>query len=492
MKLNYVTKKKEFSESQGSLVIVATEDFYKKQKKILESCIPSEIVSFMCDREESLAAGDSGKTIKSFLPHERFKSAAFIVLPQKVSRGNSPTRKFFIDKHLASSISGKKVSLLFAVDESAHVDAMVNSLAKTNRTLTYKTKDGKIQKTKTDSTEVSILMVNSQTGSVVSVSDKSKALFSSVNWCMSLVDRAPSELNPEAYSKEIQKRFAKNNAVKMIEIKGRELVKAKLGGIWSVGKAAVNAPRLVALHYKPKSAKKRIAIVGKGVTYDTGGLHLKISGSMSGMKTDMGGSAAVLAAFEHLVNSGSKNELIAVVGLVENAIGPEAYKPDDIVYMHSGKTVEINNTDAEGRLVLGDCVSWVARKFEPSMLIDAATLTGAQLVATGMNHAAVVCNDEKLELKAVAVGKTTGDLVCPLVFAPDILRNEFSSSIADMKNSVKNRMNAQTSCAANFIYAHIEDLRKLKWLHIDLAGPASSGDNLGTGYGVNLISRLCQ
>ena len=335
-------------------------------------------------------------------------------------------------------------------------------------------------------------MVNSQTGSVVSVSDKSKALFSSVNWCMSLVDRAPSELNPEAYSKEIQKRFAKNNAVKMIEIKGRELVKAKLGGIWSVGKAAVNAPRLVALHYKPKSAKKRIAIVGKGVTYDTGGLNLKISGSMSGMKTDMGGSAAVLAAFEHLVNSGSKNELIAVVGLVENAIGPEAYKPDDIVYMHSGKTVEINNTDAEGRLVLGDCVSWVARKFEPSMLIDAATLTGAQLVATGMNHAAVVCNDEKLELKAVAVGKTTGDLVCPLVFAPDILRNEFSSSIADMKNSVKNRMNAQTSCAANFIYAHIEDLRKLKWLHIDLAGPASSGDNLGTGYGVNLISRLCQ
>lgn len=485
MKITYLTKKSDVSSK--SVTLVAPEKFFTKSKVI--NSLVTERVHETLSVSGDFKAGKKGTLVKTFLTDSEFESASYVVLPQNVSRGNSPTRKFFIDLHLKGAITSDDATVIFVVEEKKHIDAMMAAIAKLDRLVTYKTSDRK--PVKKDSSSLSVLFVNGE-GKVIKPSDKSLEIAGSVSWAISLVDRAPTELNPQAFAKEVKARFSKNKAIKVTEIAGKELVKEKLGGIWSVGKAAVDPPRLLCLHHKPKGAKKKIGIAGKGVTYDSGGLNLKISGSMSGMKTDMGGAAAVIGAFDHLVKTKCKHEVIAVLGLVENAIGPVAYKPDDIITMHSGLTVEVNNTDAEGRLVLGDCVSWLARKYEPSVIIDAATLTGAQLVATGMNHAAVVCNDDSLEEKAVKAGKVTGDLVWPLVFAPEILRDEFASDIADMKNSVKNRMNAQSSCAANFIYSHIEDISKLKWLHIDLAGPASNGANLGTGFGVNLISELCQ
>jgi len=181
-----------------------------------------------------------------------------------------------------------------------------------------------------------------------------------------------------------------------------------------------------------------------------------------------------------------------ILCLAENAVDANSYKPDDVLRMHSGKTVEINNTDAEGRLLLADGVSWAARELQADVVIDAATLTGAQLISTGLVHAAVISNDAELEALAVAAGRASGDLCHPLPFAPELYRQEFSSPIADLRNSVANRMNAQTSCAAQFIYEHIADApraRTRRWCHIDLAGPSFPKDR-GTGFGVALISRL--
>jgi probable aminopeptidase NPEPL1 len=144
----------------------------------------------------------------------------------------------------------------------------------------------------------------------------------------------------------------------------------------------------------------------------------------------------------------AKEAVVCAAALAENAIGPGAYRPDDILTMHSGHTVEINNTDAEGRLVLGDAVSYLARNYDLDAVIDAATLTGAQAIATGLRHAAVVSNREGLEKLAVRVGRETGDLTFPLPFAPEFFQDEFASKVADMKNSVANRRNAQSSCAA--------------------------------------------
>jgi probable aminopeptidase NPEPL1 len=302
-----------------------------------------------------------------------------------------------------------------------------------------------------------------------------------------LVDTPPTELNPEAMVREARKLLKGVPGVRTSVIVGPDLLKKKLRGIHAVGRTAVKAPRMFVATFTPQKASgKHVALVGKGITYDTGGLSIKGKIGMTTMKCDMGGSAATLGAFKILATTGCKHKLSLVLCLAENAIGPTAYKPDDILTMHSGKTVEINNTDAEGRLVLADGVSYAARVLDADTILDAATLTGAQAVATGNLHASIFSNTKKLEKIVVDAGFASGDLAHPLMFAPEFYKREFRSTIADMRNSVRNRGNAQASCAAQFIYWHIEDT-KVAWCHVDLAAPAFIADR-GTGYGTALLS----
>ncbi len=206
------------------------------------------------------------------------------------------------------------------------------------------------------------------------------------------------------------------------------------------------------------------------------------------MKRDMAGAAAVLGAFQAAVRMRLPIQLHAILCLAENSVGPESTRPDDILTMYSGRTVEVNNTDAEGRLVLADGVAYAAREVGPDVIVDLATLTGAQLMATGRRHAGIVSNDEELERAAVESGRASGDLCHALPWAPELFRAEFKSKLADMKNSVKDRMNAQSSCAAWFVASHLKDYEG-QWLHVDMAGPASA-DGVATGYGVSLLLDL--
>ena len=179
-----------------------------------------------------------------------------------------------------------------------------------------------------------------------------------------------------------------------------------------------------------------------------GAARHQVGGGMVGMKSDMAGAAAMLAAFEAAVSRGTPQRLHLVLCLAENAIGPLALRNDDILRLLSGKTVEINNTDAEGRLVLGDGVALASAPGGlpgpvPGLVVDMATLTGAQLVATGKRHAAVLSNSAAAEARAGAAGLRSGDLVFPILYCPELLKGEFASKVADMRNSVKNRANAQ-------------------------------------------------
>jgi probable aminopeptidase NPEPL1 len=270
---------------------------------------------------------------------------------------------------------------------------------------------------------------------------------------------------------------------------GEDLAKEGFGGIYGVGKAASRPPALVVLKYEPKSGSGgSVAWVGKGIVYDTGGLSLKTPVGMPGMKRDMGGAAAILEAFRATCLLGSSKTVYAVLCLAENAIGPLAARPDDIHTMYSGLTVEINNTDAEGRLVLGDGVAYVSKHLGVDVILDMCTLTGAQGISTGEIHAAIVCNQDEIEQSAVLAGKKTGDLCHPLLYCPELFMNEFRSSVADMKNSVANRANAQSSCAAQFIAAHMKEYTNT-WIHVDMAYPVSKGER-ATGYGVMLLLQL--
>merc|ERR1712165_102777 len=272
-------------------------------------------------------------------------------------------------------------------------------------------------------------------------------------------------------------------------IQGEDLANQGFGGIYGVGKAAIHAPALVVLSHTPKDAQKTVAWVGKGIVYDTGGLSIKGKTQMPGMKRDCGGAAGILGAFYAAVKQGFSQNLHAIFCLAENAVGDRATRPDDIHTLYSGKTVEINNTDAEGRLVVSDGVFYARKDLKANIIVDMCTLTGAQGISTGKYHAAHLTNSEEWEGKASVAGRKSGDLTFPLVYCPEFHYPEFNSAVADMKNSVANRDNAQSSCAGLFINAHLGFDYPGVWLHIDMASPSHVGER-ASGYGVALLNAL--
>ncbi len=404
------------------------------------------------------------------------------VLPNALSRYNSPSRADSI-RHVMSQVAlgkGGKVGVLLVLDDGVHLLPACNAVG---RALPQFTRKGKTTKAK-----IQIAAIT-KGGEELAAGDHIKTTVACARDSAELVDTPPSDLNPENYAARAKEMLKEIPGVKVSEIKGAKLLENGLGGIHAVGRGASTEPRMVVAEWNPKAEGTHVALVGKGVTFDTGGLHLKPRGGIEGMKADMGGSAAVLGAFRVLAQSGYEGRLTLILCIAENAVDERSYKPDDVLTAHSGKTVEINNTDAEGRLLLMDGLSWAARELKADVIFDAATLTGAQLISTGVIHASIVSNDADLESAVIDAGYTSGDLVHPLLFAPELLQQEFSSKIADMKNSVANRMNAQTSCAAQFLYAHLEGApgaNKRRWCHVDLAGPAFLKGR-GTGFGVALL-----
>ncbi|MCY1053510.1 leucyl aminopeptidase family protein [Nannocystis sp. SCPEA4] len=402
------------------------------------------------------------------------------VLPDHGSRYNSPSRAESVRRVVAGADLGStKAGIILILPDPAHLLATVNAVGRALPL--YSSKSGA-----SSGAEVQILALD-LAGQPIPIPPEVESTMHATRIAALHVDTPPTELNPEEFAARARDLLTAIPRVELREIVGDALLQEGLAGIHAVGRCAVKPPRMLIAQYTPATGGGRsIALVGKGITYDTGGLSLKISGAMNTMKGDCGGAAAVLGAFCVLAANHCKHKLSLILCIAENAVGPGAYKPDDILRMHSGKTVEINNTDAEGRLLLADGVSYATRALGAEVVFDAATLTGAQLISTGLLHAAIVSNDEFLEQTIIAAGKHCGDLVHPLPFAPEFYKQEFESNIADMVNSVKNRMNAQSACAAQFVYWHMDDTKAL-WCHIDLAGP-SFPKNRGTGFGVALLS----
>ena len=307
-----------------------------------------------------------------------------------------------------------------------------------------------------------------------------------------LVDSPPNELYTTSYVERVRETF-KDLPVEFTEIKGEDLKKQGFGGLWNVGKAAVFPPVLLIVSYYGKDkTSPSTALVGKGIIYDSGiflfnvgGLSIKGTANMCSMKTDMGGSAACVGALLNLVKSKVTKNVHAVLCLAENAVDAHSFKNDDILTMYSGKTVEINNTDAEGRLVLADGVAYAVKHLNPSLVVDIATLTGAQLTVTGTTHAGLVTNDTDMEAHFIKAGNAVGEMVFPMIYCPELLMPEFDSKVADMKNSVKDRSNASSSCAAHFVQSHLTS-DTVKWVHIDIAGPSFKSDR-ATGFGSGLL-----
>ena len=417
------------------------------------------------------------KTLTGVKLPKRFVVA---VLPDKVSRGFTRSKKPWLFQATEDLETAEKAFVLVALEDREHYLAATTAVARRLRAYSAKSQAKKIAKT--------TLCAMTTEGEIIPSDATHEAAAQAVIWAASMIDMPPAECNPKHFSKNIRQLFKDQDRVTCDEILGEKLKEGGFGGIYNVGRAALEEPRLVVIDYKPKGATKTVALVGKGITYDTGGLALKPRTAMSGMKADMSGAAVVAATLSALVSSHFSQRVVALIAIAENAIGPNSYRHDDVLKMYSGKTVEINNTDAEGRLLLADALAYAAKEYQPDLLIDAATLTGAQGVATGLSHAGFVTNDDAVEKLLLAAGESTGDMVHPMLFAPELLTDEFISEIADMKNSVADATNAPSSAAGIFLFQHLGDHQSKPWVHIDLAFPVVSKKGLGTGYGIGLLT----
>ena len=284
-----------------------------------------------------------------------------------------------------------------------------------------------------------------------------------------IVNTAPQELNPASLA-YLAQRLADENSLECEILAEDELKKQNMNAMLAVGRASIHQSQLIHLTYKPKKAKRIISLVGKGLTYDSGGLSLKPSTSMVTMKMDKAGACSVLGIIKAVSELKLDIEVHAFIGAVENMVGGDAYKPDDILVSRSGTTIEVRNTDAEGRLVLADVLDYAQDKVDADLIFDFATLTGACMVALGQYTTGVMGHSHKLKHDISKAATASGELTGSLPFNKH-LKKLIKSEIADISN-VSSKPYGGAITAGLFLDNFIKDENKDKWLHFDIAGSA--------------------
>ncbi|MGW5200291.1 leucyl aminopeptidase [Streptomyces spiralis] len=322
--------------------------------------------------------------------------------------------------------------------------------------------------------------------------ERATAVAEELNRARDLVNTPPNDLNPAAFA-AIAQDAAKAHGLKVQVLDEKALAKGGYGGILGVGSGSASAPRLVKLSYTTSKAKKHLALVGKGITYDSGGISLKPAGHNETMKCDMSGAAAVFAAVVAAARLGLEVNVTGWLALAENMPSGSATRPGDVLRMFSGKTVEVLNTDAEGRLVLADAL-WAASQEKPDAIVDVATLTGAMVLALGNRTFGVMANDEAFRTAVHEAAEEVGEEAWPMPL-PEHLRKGMDSPVADIAN-MGERMGGGL-VAGLFLREFIGD--GITWAHLDIAGPAFNEQGPfgytpkgGTGSAVRTLVRLAE
>lgn len=471
--IGFATSTKTLLKGAKTIAVVAPAALLGKRR--YPKLLGKKLDALVVELAKSVDAGDMGASGTTLTGTDPAKLAVG-VLPDQVSRYNAPSRAESVRRVVNGFKAGKgKLSIILVVEDPAHIQPQAIAIARCFPQYNAKT-SGKTRR-------VQLLAVDPK-GEIIKPESGVVGNIQIVRDSAELVDTPPSELDPEALAARARE-LLDGQDVEITEIVGEDLLEHGLGGIYNVGKAALASPRMLVAQWTPEvpdpaegedaPVQRHIALVGKGVTYDTGGLHLKPRGAMEGMKCDMGGAAAVLGAFRMLVNARCPHRVSLVLCLAENAIGPASYKPDDVLTMHSGKTVEINNTDAEGRLTLADALVFAA-SLEPDLVIDFATLTGACVVALGPHICGVMSRDDELAAAWLAAGERAGEDMWRLPL-PKPLMAMLDSKIADLRNTGERAGGALT--AGLFLEQFVEGKR---WMHVDIAGPAI----VDKPFGVNL------
>jgi leucyl aminopeptidase len=303
------------------------------------------------------------------------------------------------------------------------------------------------------------------------------------------VNEPPNVLYPEEFARRASQLRKVGVDVQVLDTKA--MTKLGMGALLGVAQGSARPGRAVIMRWNGgKKADQPVAFVGKGVCFDTGGISIKGAASMEDMKGDMGGAACVVGLMHALAARKAKVNAVGAIGLVENMPDGNAQRPGDIVTSMSGQTIEIINTDAEGRLVLADVLWYVAKKFKPKFMVDLATLTGAIMVALGTEHAGLFSNNDELCDRLIKAGHETGEKVWRMPLGPEYDK-QIDSQFADMKNTGTRHGGSIT--AAQFLQRFVDGT---PWAHLDIAGTAMGApktdinQSWGSGYGVRLLERL--
>ncbi|MEO1041960.1 MAG: leucyl aminopeptidase [Pseudomonadota bacterium] len=314
-----------------------------------------------------------------------------------------------------------------------------------------------------------------------------REVYAGVKLARDLVTEPPNILNPESYAERC--RELESFGVEVDILGEDEMAKLGMGSLLGVGQGSAFESKMVVMRWNGGNDGDRpLAFIGKGVTFDTGGISIKPAANMDEMKMDMGGSAAVVGAMRALAGRKAKCNVVGLVGLVENMPGGNAQRPGDIVTSMSGQTIEILNTDAEGRLVMADVLTYAQDRYKPKAMVDLATLTGAIIIALAHEHGGLFTESDALAAALLEAGEATGDVLWRMPLG-DVHRDMIKSDVADMKN-IGGRDGGSSSAAA-FLSRFVE--KETPWAHLDIAGTAWKKKDTdtepkgGTGFGVRLL-----
>jgi len=351
----------------------------------------------------------------------------------------------------------------------------------------YKTK----RKDEDRRANVKVTIAVSDVAAAKSAFDPRQAVADGVDMARDLVNEPANVLYPEEFARRAGALKKAGVIVEVLNITAMK--KLGMNALLGVGQGSTRESRVVAMRWNGgKKDEAPVAFVGKGVCFDTGGISIKPAAGMEDMKGDMAGAACVVGLMQALATRKARVNAVGVIGLVENMPDGNAQRPGDIVKSMSGQTIEIINTDAEGRLVLADVLWYTAKRFKPKFMVDLATLTGAIIVALGHENAGLFSNDDKLAERLVKAGQDTGELVWRMPLAPEYDK-QIDSRFADVKNTGGTRW-AGAITAAQFLQRFVAD--KTPWAHLDIAGTGMDSRqseinrSWGSGWGIRLLDRL--
>ncbi|WP_336922302.1 leucyl aminopeptidase [Aquipuribacter sp. SD81] len=388
-------------------------------------------------------------------------------------------------------------ALLGAYRFTAYKSGLASGATTASRDKDAKGKDAKGADGRDGVTELLVHVGARRDKDVRAAVERGQVVAAAVALARDLVNTPPLDLHPATFADRAEQ-AVRSLPVKVQVLDEKQLARKGYGGILAVGQGSSRPPRLVTLSYSPSRAKGHVALVGKGITFDTGGISLKPPASMPGMKADMSGAAAVLSTVVAAARLGLPVAVTGYLALAENMPGGAAQRPSDVITMYGGRTVEVLNTDAEGRLVMADAIV-TALEQSPDAVIDVATLTGAQVVALGSRVSGVMANDDALRSEVVANADVAGEEMWPMPL-PAHLRATMDSTVADIAN-ISSKRDAGMLTAGVFLQEFVPTggEQHVPWAHVDIAGPAFNEggpfDHVhkgGTGAAVATLVRLLE